>query len=57
MYKCMECGCVFEESEADWRWSELGDSLPPMVQVIMCPACGETALEDYYEDEEEEDDL
>lgn len=55
MYKCMECGCIFEESEADWRWSELGDSLPPMVQVIMCPACGETALEDYYEDEEEED--
>lgn len=57
MYKCMECGCIFEEEDAGSRWSELGDSLPPGIKLMTCPWCGDTAIEDYYEEDEDERDV
>ena len=54
-YECLECGAIFEEEEAGWRWSELEDSRPPHTKLMTCPECGSTAVEYYYEDDEEDD--
>ena len=40
MLKCDNCGLIFTESEADSRWSQLGDSLPPGIKIVVCPDCG-----------------
>lgn len=53
MLKCDNCGTVFDESEADSRWSQLGDSLPPGIKICVCPVCGGEDFEDYFEEEED----
>lgn len=55
MLKCDNCGTVFDESEADSRWSQLGDSLPPGVKICVCPECGGEDFEDYYKNDEEDE--
>lgn len=43
-YYCENCCEFIDESELDWRPSELEDGRRPWEKVAMCPACGSEEL-------------
>lgn len=60
-FKCCECDAIFEEDEADSRREYVGEfwGVPAYEDLMACPNCGSTDMEEYYEEieeiEEEED--
>lgn len=53
MYKCNECGCVFEDPKVVVETH--GFKFPPYEKFSVCPRCGDGDYDSYYGDEEEED--
>ena len=45
-YWCDVCGTILEESDLEFRKSELEDSTYPWMLIAKCPYCGNEALED-----------
>ena len=62
MYKCNECGAIFDEDDADYVREEVGEfwGTPAYMDFMKCPECGaddDGSIEEYNKpDEEEEDD-
>ena len=64
MYKCGNCGAVFEEPGYETISHEdycgVGHMFPRASHhyftLAFCPECHSDDIDDYYEDEEEEDD-
>lgn len=57
LYKCCECGRIFEESEIE-TWKESRGEFwgqPAYEDMSGCPYCFSTAYEEYDESEESED--
>lgn len=53
MYKCNECGCVFEDPKVVVETH--GFKFPPYEKFYVCHRCGDGDYDSYYGDEEEED--
>ena len=53
MYICESCERVFEEF--DFVVEKHGLDTPPYEMIAVCPHCGSTDCDDYYEDDEEEE--
>ena len=51
MYKCYDCGLIFNEDDAITRPAEVEDDRPRGTWVLTCPHCESTALEEYYPEE------
>lgn len=56
-FKCYECEEVFDEDDSDTVREYVGEfwGQPSYQNLMACPNCGCTDLEDYYEEVEEED--
>lgn len=56
VYKCYDCGEVFEEDDADTVKENVGEfwGAPAYMEYMACPNCRSTDLDPYEEDEEEE---
>ena len=57
MYKCTECGCIFDEEDvATWE-EDMGEFWgAPCTQTMSgCPRCYSTGYEVYREEDEDED--
>lgn len=45
-YYCNNCCEILDESELEWRNTELEDSRSPWDKVAICPCCGSEELEE-----------
>lgn len=59
LMKCYSCGCIFEQSEADYE--DRGQWVPWQNGYayesgghLLCPCCRSDDVEDYYGEEDEE---
>ena len=57
MLKCYECGCIFDEDEADERSECVGEfwGSPAYQSFMVCPECGSDEIDDYEEENEEDE--
>lgn len=57
MLKCCDCGCVFDEDDADKRSECVGEfwGSPAYDSYLVCPDCGSDDIEDYEEEESEDE--
>ena len=56
MYKCTECGCIFDEDDVvEWE-EDMGEfwGAPCTQTVYGCPRCYSTGYERYREEDEED---
>ena len=59
MYKCPECGAVFDEPEYIEICEEAEAGVASLfpnhhwTTVAVCPDCGDYGIEEFYEDEED----
>lgn len=55
MYKCPECGTIFEEPLRYKEYSEAWGR-PVYEEWVVCPHCKEPGFDEYSEDDEEDED-
>ena len=56
-FKCTECDEIFDEDDSDSRREFVGEfwGVPAYEDLMACPNCGSTEIEEYIEEEEEEE--
>lgn len=57
MYKCHECGCIFDEDDAGERRESVGEfwGSPSYQSIMVCPECDSDEIDETDEEDEEED--
>lgn len=57
MFRCNECGAIFDKPKIVEEYRGECRGRDSYEQMAYCPECGDSDFEEYYEDDEEEEDL